>query len=435
MKTRLIGIVFSIIFLTACGRKIDNTIADQELEQTEPAVKEDEAIEEKNPLEDFMQGNVKAYRTEDEVGFYIQDLNLAKDGDDWDYFNYSVGEMADIDNDGEDELIINGPYGGMYLDCVDDKVVIFAEGGGTASNLSYVYYDDAYWIVYSDTTHTGRIMYMLTKYNGSNTVVDSFKLCAEFYDTEYENGDFYYRDETITMEEFEELRVDIFGSEDSTEFPIAYVEILEHCKNIIDKVKVEHTGEKEHSEYYPEQEGNLAGFAEFVLHSGINKEDFCYSYTDLNDDGKMELILTARCSSENGGTINYKAGYTLINIFTLDGDEAVTLVDAYFHCNWFINADMELINERRVNPAWYEIGVYSLEKDGTTLEEKYCLYNKYLENNKDVGQYERLNGGEEVLTDQYEDFNSEDLWEKYMGVLNQYTENLYELDLVSIYEK
>lgn len=211
-KIRLIGIVFSILFLTACGKKADDTIEIEKIEQTESAIEVDDSIGEKDSLQGFILGDIKAYRDEDEEGFYIQNLQLATDEEDMDYFKYSLGEMVDIDNDEEDELIINGPYGGMYLDYVDDKVVVFAEGEGTASQLSYVYYDNAYWIVYSDTTHTGRIVYILTKYNSSKTVIDSFELSAEFYDTEYEYGEFYYRDEAITMEEFEELRNDIFGS-------------------------------------------------------------------------------------------------------------------------------------------------------------------------------------------------------------------------------
>lgn len=30
--------------------------------------------------------------------------------------SYSVGDRVDLDNDGIEELILNGPNGGMYLD-------------------------------------------------------------------------------------------------------------------------------------------------------------------------------------------------------------------------------------------------------------------------------------------------------------------------------
>ena len=121
-KIRLIGIVFSILFLTACGKKADDTIEIEKIEQTESAIEVDDSIGEKDSLQGFILGDIKAYRDEDEEGFYIQNLQLATDEEDMDYFKYSLGEMVDIDNDEEDELIIDGPYGGMYLDYVDDKV-------------------------------------------------------------------------------------------------------------------------------------------------------------------------------------------------------------------------------------------------------------------------------------------------------------------------
>jgi len=212
------------------------------------------------------------------------------------------------------------------------------------------------------------------------------------------------------------------------ELPIAYEEILENCRNIINKAETEHTADLE-------EEGELMGFTDFVLHAGISMEDFCYACTDLNGDGIMELILAGRCTDVSGGSINYKAGYTLINIFTLEEDAAISLVDANLINSWYLNADGELVNEQQVNPSWYEICVYSFEEGATELTENYCLYNTYLDNNTDVGSYEKIDGGDEVLINQYEDFNSDELWTDYMEVLNQYTENLYELDLISICEE
>ena len=425
MKRKIIaaGLILTTTFLNACNKDADNVIDNQESQQIESIVIEEPVIEEEVSLQGFIQGDVKAYRDGSDEGFFLQDLELAED--EGHYFSYSIGEMVDLDNDGEDELIINGPYGGMYLDCVDDRVVVFAEGDGTASNLSYVYYDNAYWIVYSDTTHGGRIVYMLTKYNGSQTVEDSFKLCAEFYDTEYENGDFYYRDEAITKEEFESLCKEILARNDKENLPMAYQEILNRCQEIINKVENEKVA-------YPEEEEDLMGFTDSVLHSGTNKEDFCCSYVDLNDDGIMELILANRCLDESNGKAKYEAGYSLINIFTLDGEEAIPIVEANLYSEWYINDDRELINMHQANPASYEIGVYTFADDGISFDEKYCLYNAYLENNKDVGQFERVNGGQEVLLEQYDDFNNDDLWNHYMDVFHQYTDNPLELDLISI---
>lgn len=135
--------------------------------------------------------------------------------DDVDYFNFYAGERVDLDNDGEDEQILDGPYGGMYLDARDGKVYVLAEGGGTAEELSYTYYDNAVWIVHSDYTHMGRKMYWLSRYDGAGNVTDKFQLSAEYWDSPDdvydENSDFTFRDRKISMEEYEALREEIFG--------------------------------------------------------------------------------------------------------------------------------------------------------------------------------------------------------------------------------
>lgn len=160
-------------------------------------------------LENFISGDTEAVRLDTQSSFYITDLNMNLD--EWD--SYSVGDMIDLDNDGTTELILNGPYDGMYLDVLDDQVVVFAEGEGTAMELSYVYYDEACLIVISDTAHAGRILHLFTRYSGSDTVVDSFELKAEFWnqDGNDENSKFTYRGETISMEQYEEIYADIFG--------------------------------------------------------------------------------------------------------------------------------------------------------------------------------------------------------------------------------
>lgn len=106
-------------------------------------------------------------------------------------------------------------YGGKYFDARDGKVYILAEGEGTSGELFYTYYDNAVWIVHSDITHMGRKMYWLTRYDGEGNVTDEFQLSAEYWDSpdsKYdENSDFTYRDEKISMEEYETLRKEIIG--------------------------------------------------------------------------------------------------------------------------------------------------------------------------------------------------------------------------------
>ena len=64
----------------------------------------------------FINGSISAISSVDSA-FYITDLDM--DSGEWD--SYSIGERVDLDNDGENELIIYGPYGGIYLDARDKK--------------------------------------------------------------------------------------------------------------------------------------------------------------------------------------------------------------------------------------------------------------------------------------------------------------------------
>lgn len=145
--------------------------------------------------------------------FNVKDIYF----DDDDIFSYRFDDMElkDLDNDGQDELIIMNANGGMYLDYDATQFTTLAESQGTAVMLNYVEYDGAIWIYYYDILHQGRKTYDFYKYNGAGNIVDSFDLKAEFYDS-YEDAydetsDFTYRGQKITMEEFDRLLTDIFG--------------------------------------------------------------------------------------------------------------------------------------------------------------------------------------------------------------------------------
>ena len=61
-------------------------------------------------LDLFINGSISAISSGDSA-FYITDLDM--DSGEWD--SYSIGERVDLDNDGENELIICGPYGAYTL--------------------------------------------------------------------------------------------------------------------------------------------------------------------------------------------------------------------------------------------------------------------------------------------------------------------------------
>ncbi|MBO6089497.1 MAG: hypothetical protein J6P37_04200 [Lachnospiraceae bacterium] len=129
----------------------------------------------------------------------------------WSFMEYSAGERFDLDNDGEKELILDGPYGGMYLDAMDGNLYVFAAARGNAGGLQYAYYDDAYWIVYHDTTHGGRSCYWLYKYEGGDNVVDTMTLMG-FWNSE-EDKEFTFNGESITEDDYNRIHDEIFNTE------------------------------------------------------------------------------------------------------------------------------------------------------------------------------------------------------------------------------
>lgn len=161
-------------------------------------------------LDAFLAGEIPAIRDSEEEFMFDQ---LPFEEEDW--YSYSVGERIDLDNDGENEQILDGPYGGIYLDARDGKVYVLAEGDGTASVLFYTNYDNATWIVHCDITHVGRQTFWMTRYDGEGNIADEFRLEAQYWDspdgTYDENSDFTYREEKITMREYEALRKEILG--------------------------------------------------------------------------------------------------------------------------------------------------------------------------------------------------------------------------------
>ncbi|MFG6346455.1 MAG: hypothetical protein K1W35_22910 [Lachnospiraceae bacterium] len=200
--------IFIVVYLlTGHGRNDGKTIFGTF--RTDATVK----YESEELLDAFLAGEIPASYGDGTGLITIFDLMPVDEEDDFNY--YSVGERIDLDNDGENEQIVNGPYGGKYFDARDGKVYVLAEGEGTSGELFYTYYDNAVWIVHSDTTHMGRKMYWLTRYDGEGNVTDEFQLSAEYWDSpdsKYdENSDFTYRDEKISMEEYETLRKEIIG--------------------------------------------------------------------------------------------------------------------------------------------------------------------------------------------------------------------------------
>lgn len=245
----LVGLICGAVSMTtACGAKTDSrTEAQAEVQEEADSASTDEqdakektdaetdasageesetagANNEKSAaelLQAFLNNEIPAetngastYIGEDQTEFYLKDLPYTEDTNDWEAF--SAGGWKDLDNDGEEELILNGPYGGMYLDAADGKVSVLASGEGTASVLMYGKYDHVFWVVHADTMHAGREIYHMDRYIGGGNIQESCELSAEFEnspdDTFHEDSTFMFRGEQISMEEFQKLKDEIFAA-------------------------------------------------------------------------------------------------------------------------------------------------------------------------------------------------------------------------------
>lgn len=166
-------------------------------------------------LDLFVNGSISATSSEDSTSaFYITDLNM--DSGEWD--SYSIGERVDLDNDGENELIICGPYGGIYLDARDNKVYEFAVGEGNALELSYVVYNGSIWIMHSNRMNTGYEAYHMEKFEGADNLVAEMNFYEELVDVNNVEGKekCTLNGTEISYDEYFELCSKIFATEVTT---------------------------------------------------------------------------------------------------------------------------------------------------------------------------------------------------------------------------
>lgn len=237
-KSRITIVLFAVLlFLQGCGKKSEKTdlksneanfikmselqmIEENMLDESDIVIAPKSEAPKKVISESFNSEELlDAYLISEIPAIYGDGIEMLFDQllqeNEFTYSKFSVGERIDLDNDGENEQIINGPYGGLYLDARDQKVYVFARGEGTSGMLSYTNYDNAVWVVHSDTSHMGRQMFWLTRYDGGDKIVEELLLAAEYWDSPDsvydENSDFTFGEEKISMEKYETLRKELFG--------------------------------------------------------------------------------------------------------------------------------------------------------------------------------------------------------------------------------
>lgn len=134
----------------------DTDTENSSIKQPQSSMQKVEGTEEKltsdKLLDLFVNGSIDAVDSKDMTSKYsIADFHIGSGEKN----SYSIGEKMDLDNDGENELIIRGTYGGVYFDARDNKVYAFARGDGDANILSYTYYNGEIWILYSNSVNEG----------------------------------------------------------------------------------------------------------------------------------------------------------------------------------------------------------------------------------------------------------------------------------------
>lgn len=210
-KITVLGCVFlTAMIVAACGE--DEFAANQQGNGVQTVENADSEMTAEELLDLFISGSIDAaYSTDLTSTFYITDLNM--DSEELDSF--SIGEKVDLDNDGENELIMNGPYGGMYLDARDNKVYAFAVGGGTALNLSYTYYNDDIWIMYSNRMSAGYEGYHMERYEGADNLVEEMDFGWELADGNDSGSEMKYTQNgtEISEDEYEALSSEILSVE------------------------------------------------------------------------------------------------------------------------------------------------------------------------------------------------------------------------------
>lgn len=193
----------------------ENSSVNQQESSPQVVKSVDEEMTSEELLDLFINGSIDAVDSKDMTSkFNIADFNIGSEG--WD--SYSIGEKVDIDNDGENELIICGTYGGIYLDARDNKVYIFAIGDGNANVLSYTYYNGEIWIMYSNSMNDGYECYHMEKYEGADNLVAEMSFSAELVDANNPEAGMKYllNGNEISYDEYAAFGSKIFAAEEST---------------------------------------------------------------------------------------------------------------------------------------------------------------------------------------------------------------------------
>ena len=192
--------------LTPCGYLYDNI--DDALKNTGRTSNSREV------LDDFIAGKTDALYYVEEITDIPEEGFVMRSYEDL-YMNFIEGDgegrmqFADFDNDGEEELVMCDYMGNrIFLDVIGGTVYNVMEAYGTAGQAHVSEMEGKSVIVSEDVSHGERKCYFVRQYDSCGCLVDFFRLGA-FYkgkDKYSAEDEFKYREQPVTMEEFEEIR-------------------------------------------------------------------------------------------------------------------------------------------------------------------------------------------------------------------------------------
>lgn len=220
--------------------------------------------------------------------------------------------------------------------------------------------------------------------------------------------------------------------EDSdTTVPAAYRNTLARAGELIDLAA---DGDIDPSE----SEGAFWGLIETVRAFGTeeSRENICYALKDVNEDGVEELIIACRIQDPSAAASDapaFRAGYSILCVFTMNGDEAVLLADSYSRAGWLINSDGQFLMEGSSGAAYHDLFVYELEEGSSELNQIYHLYTDYVVDTMEVILMESTYDTPAVEISRTDDPAGSDIWDTFDVVRAQYTENMLMLDLSPVY--
>ncbi len=216
-KITILVCTFLVTLITvACGQeKEEEVVTNLQESDMQTSESTDSEMTSEELLDLFINGSIDAIDSTDLTSTYnITDFNM--DSEEWDA--YSVGEKVDLDNDGENELIICGPYGGIYLDARDNKVYEFAIGDGNANSLSYTYYNGDVWVLYSNCMNAGYEAYHMERYEGADNLIAEMNFGEELVDVNNSEPGMRYtlNGNEISYEEYAAFCSKIFAAQEYT---------------------------------------------------------------------------------------------------------------------------------------------------------------------------------------------------------------------------